>query len=339
MAIGLASAVVFALVACSSNPDSSANACTNGDTRQCVGAGACAGGQICASGAWSACDCGGDGGADAGSGDDAATEGGDASLPPATKGGSISITTYAEYGWGNNLSFFHGYDVGARFSTPYPLDQNGYPAGSCTRNTIGPCVVTDCPPGLTQVPMTTYGAGVLSITGANAPIQLTTPYTASDTKAQLWKGGEVVHATATGSDVPAFDLQLTAGEQAVIQNPPPPSTVDTTAYLSAANDYVATWTGVVHADVVVIMSGTSPNNHSVVASCTFPGAPGSGTIPKAVLQTVPGPDKGLSHYSFIRFQTDAVSIKRQGDWEITFRASFGGVYSNGKRASTFLAFQ
>jgi hypothetical protein len=45
---------------------SSESVCTAGDTRACVGPGACAGGQACdGSGQWSACDCGvaGDGGA------------------------------------------------------------------------------------------------------------------------------------------------------------------------------------------------------------------------------------------------------------------------------------
>jgi hypothetical protein len=45
------------VAACSSNPP--ATTCSNNDTRTCVGPGACAGGQVCTSGAWSPCDCGG----------------------------------------------------------------------------------------------------------------------------------------------------------------------------------------------------------------------------------------------------------------------------------------
>lgn len=40
--------------------------CTAGDTRECVGSGACRGGQVCASAEWSACDCGSSGGASEG---------------------------------------------------------------------------------------------------------------------------------------------------------------------------------------------------------------------------------------------------------------------------------
>lgn len=42
--------------------DSPAPTCTDGDTRECVGPGACAGGQFCERETWSACDCGSPGG-------------------------------------------------------------------------------------------------------------------------------------------------------------------------------------------------------------------------------------------------------------------------------------
>lgn len=58
-------AVAIGVIAACSGAVSSTT-CTNGETRQCIGSGACAGGQVCSGGAWSACDCGGggDGGAD-----------------------------------------------------------------------------------------------------------------------------------------------------------------------------------------------------------------------------------------------------------------------------------
>jgi hypothetical protein len=67
--------------------DSSVGACTPGDTRVCVGPGACAGGQACLPGgaAWSACDCGsgaggtfGTGGVGGSAGASGGTGGGDA---------------------------------------------------------------------------------------------------------------------------------------------------------------------------------------------------------------------------------------------------------------------
>lgn len=49
-------------------------ACNNGDTRACVGAGGCAGGQTCNAGAWSSCDCGGNEAGVDGATPDGATE-------------------------------------------------------------------------------------------------------------------------------------------------------------------------------------------------------------------------------------------------------------------------
>lgn len=77
---------------CSTDATSSNAACSAGDTRECVGPGACRGAQLCASDAWSRCDCGrphsgggpgagGEGGGVAGMG--AATAGGEGGSSPA----------------------------------------------------------------------------------------------------------------------------------------------------------------------------------------------------------------------------------------------------------------
>ena len=54
--------------------------CTSGDTRTCVGPGACSGGQTCSGGDWSACDCGGT----PDSAGDSATDGGPEAGPDIT---------------------------------------------------------------------------------------------------------------------------------------------------------------------------------------------------------------------------------------------------------------
>lgn len=68
--------LVLMLVGCSSEPSSSGGAggqpraCTPGSTQECVGPGACKGGQSCAfdGSGWSPCECGGGGSSQAGSG-------------------------------------------------------------------------------------------------------------------------------------------------------------------------------------------------------------------------------------------------------------------------------
>jgi hypothetical protein len=55
-------AFVFVVGAVGTGCSAAPSACNAGDTRQCVGPGACAGGQVCGSDrTWSACDCGGSG--------------------------------------------------------------------------------------------------------------------------------------------------------------------------------------------------------------------------------------------------------------------------------------
>lgn len=74
---GGAALAVVVIVACSGSSSTPA-ACNAGETRQCVAAGACAGGQVCvAGGAWSACDCGAgvDAGTDTGAPGDGGTDG------------------------------------------------------------------------------------------------------------------------------------------------------------------------------------------------------------------------------------------------------------------------
>ncbi len=58
VALVVASTGLGWVIACGGT-SSSAPGCATGDTRACVGPGACAGGQVCSAGNWSACDCGG----------------------------------------------------------------------------------------------------------------------------------------------------------------------------------------------------------------------------------------------------------------------------------------
>lgn len=69
--LGGAAALAAAIAIACSGGSTTPAACNAGDTRQCVGAGACAGGQVCSGGTWSACDCGGGGDA----GNDTSTAG------------------------------------------------------------------------------------------------------------------------------------------------------------------------------------------------------------------------------------------------------------------------
>lgn len=86
MVFGAVAAAVALAVACGGGGGTTP-ACNNGDTRQCVGAGGCAGGQSCSGGAWSACDCGGtnDGGLDGNAVNDGGTSDGGPDITPYLK--------------------------------------------------------------------------------------------------------------------------------------------------------------------------------------------------------------------------------------------------------------
>ena len=89
-----AAALAAAVLACGSSEDSGADTCNQGDTRKCVGPGACDGGQSCnADGEWSDCLCGGGGaggggGSGAGGGGNAGQGGGGGSGASGGSGGT-----------------------------------------------------------------------------------------------------------------------------------------------------------------------------------------------------------------------------------------------------------
>ncbi len=98
--------VAFAMVApacgASTIPQASSDAdagsdtdnCEVGETRECIGRGACRGGQFCATDGWSGCDCGDDG--DGGSGSSSPASG--AAGAPATDGGGMVGASTGELG-------------------------------------------------------------------------------------------------------------------------------------------------------------------------------------------------------------------------------------------------
>ena len=327
---GLAT-VLVAVSSCSGGSNASPS-CNDGDTRACVGAGACSGGQSCSSGKWSACDCAsGDGGLDAGA--DATSDVEPDAKPTPTKGGTIGMNTSGANGWGNDPTFQAGYNVGAAFSTPYPLDSNGYALGSCSHTVDGACEIVDCPNGLSPPTQVKYGAGTLSITGASVPLQLQSPYTSASSTEGLWSGGEVIHAVATGSDVPPFDVKLTAPSQVSVTSPPSPPYTNGIPKITftRSSPLMVTWVNGTFGTVDIEFMGTTSTNHAVHVTCSYPAASGTATIPTSVLNAIPNTDVAYTHYTYWIVSSRALAEQVYGDWAIRFLASFRAVFSTGGR--------
>lgn len=321
-------AVLVAVSSCSGGSNASPS-CTDGDTRACVGAGACSGGQSCSAGKWSACDCASDAGLDAGA--DATSDAESDAKPTPTKGGTISMNTSGAYGWGNDPTFHAGYNAGASFWTPYPLDTNNYAPGSCSHTVDGACEIVDCPKGLTAPTLVQYGAGTLSITGAAVPLQMQSPYTSASSTKGLWSGGEVIHAVATGGDVPPFDLKLTAPAQVSITTPPSPPYTNGVPKITfnRSNPLVVTWVNGTFGTVDIDFMGTTPTNHVIQVTCSYPAAGGTATIPTSVLNAIP--NTGFGNYTYWTVTSRAAVEEVYGDWAIRFLANFRAVFSSGGR--------
>ena len=109
---------------------SAAGTCAAGDTRTCVGPGACSGGQACGStGQWSACDCGGSaGGGSTGGG---STGGGSASVAGSSGGPAGGVAGTTEGGGSGGLA---GANEAGSPSTDDPC-----PSGAITADCSGQC--------------------------------------------------------------------------------------------------------------------------------------------------------------------------------------------------------
>ncbi len=107
--------------------DGKSDACQSGETRTCVGPGACQGGQQCsASGVWSSCDCGGVGGSSATGGDGGNSGTGSGASGGTGTGASGGTQTGGSAGYDGGSAGAPG-DAGADVTTGDPPGPNDDP--------------------------------------------------------------------------------------------------------------------------------------------------------------------------------------------------------------------
>jgi hypothetical protein len=215
------------------------------------------------------------------------------------------------------------------FASFYQYDSGT--TGPCATATIGTCTVTTCTlgGGTPDAGVVSYpNAGTITVT-TPAPTTLTlTPtathgtYTTPTGQVQIWTAGDTITASATGGDAAAFSGKaVTAPNDVVVTSP----TFDGSAHasFSRAADLVVGWTGGSVGNVQVMVSTTQIGVRSVSAACTFPAPSGAGAIPAAVMSQL-GKADGSSVYGSIVVTPQNDASFKDGDWDVTFRASAGG---------------
>jgi hypothetical protein len=166
-------------------------------------------------------------------------------------------------------------------------------AGSCTQKTEGACVVLDClgngdalsgTAGLTSF-------GKVKVDGGSRAVEMTANggRYAPDVEPQrgLFEGGEALTISAPGdptADTPPFSEKLTAPKPLGLSLPV--STPGDNLDIPATTDLKLAWKGGASSQVTATLTGQS-TGRTVSATCVYDGAPGSATIPSAVLKSVP----------------------------------------------------
>lgn len=159
----------------------------------------------------------------------------------------------------------------------------------CTQQTVGGCTVSQCGNGTGNDGggAAAASAGTIDVSGASKPLQLVpngTTYDSATSQTKLLSGGEQLDVKASGAEVPAFDLKVTAPTYVTVTTPVFPTsgklTVDRSKALALA------WSGGTIGNVTAVVGANSASG-SVSVLCQFPAATGSASIPAAALGNLP----------------------------------------------------
>lgn len=172
---------------------------------------------------------------------------------------------------------------------------------SCTRTTVGSCMVNECPiqplpeGGTAQL----LSAGSITVTGGVIPAPgITVDPDANGSYAKqgagaLWAGGETFTFVAAGAAVPGFTQTVNAPSPIDIATPTlpaPPTGID----VPRASDFTITWaTGATSVGKVGVTMGSAntTTNNSII--CSFDVSAKSGTVPAAALAKMVGDSGSL----------------------------------------------
>ncbi len=162
----------------------------------------------------------------------------------------------------------------------------------CTRKESGACVTYRCGP-IKNVP----SAGDISIKGGREDVLLSpgpdgayTEY--RNTSAITFSRGQILMLSATGKDVPAWQMPLTIPTQVFTLQSPSPARIDLTWVLRKNYDLGLTWAPTPKGNNVRIeLSQDWGQSQGTLIECVFDGSQGAGSVPGTVisqLQTTVG---------------------------------------------------
>ena len=196
----------------------------------------------------------------------------------------------------------YSYEADGEFSS---VPWAGRPDVTCSTTKLGACSASVCdyPPGTTGDPGAVYASSVnvgpIRVASAAGAITLSyaplgapdggtygSRYSASGST-QFFKGGDSITISGGGgAGYPDFSESVIAPNDIVITAPDcsgPSGCPD----IDSTTDRVVSWTGGGAGKVVAFLSLTA-DRRVVNASCTFDAAPGTGTIPAAMLAKLRG---------------------------------------------------
>jgi len=163
-------------------------------------------------------------------------------------------------------------------------------SGRCSLVKQGGCFVQDCrAAGAGASALQGVSAGEIDLNQGSSTVLKITPdaadklYPAADATTPPWTAGDTVTFVAKGSDVPAFNIAMTAPAPLTINSPMPSGT--TPASYSASMDLVVRWKPVDGSVTVELVQADAAADlsSSLRVLCEWVGMPGAGAIPSSVV--------------------------------------------------------
>jgi hypothetical protein len=204
----------------------------------------------------------------------------------------------------------------------------------CSRSTVGPCQVVDCPmPDVSDAgPLVVIGsAGTLTITGpllgdAGVAVTESSGDYAYNTGGAMFATGDTLGVSGTGGDVPAFGMHTVVAPGAITVVSPSLPPDGGAIVVPTSTDLSLAWTGGQAGAVVeVAITAEFANQGFSEMLCQWPASAGSGQIPEAALGTlISASPLQVGSVTWIEFDQTAFS---SGDWAMLLSAETGGSVS------------
>ncbi|MBK6696043.1 MAG: hypothetical protein IPG50_28110 [Myxococcales bacterium] len=208
------------------------------------------------------------------------------------------------------------------------------PATTTKAKTVGPCLVETIGSG-DEPTETALSAGTVRITGGSKAINIVPAsdktYEPVSGATPLWSGGETLEVSAQGQDVPAFATSLVAPSKLTVTAPALPAAAGSLAVTRSA-PFTATWAGVSTGSVVLYFEAATGSN-AFTATCTFPAADTTASVPAAAFAEFPAGEGTFDFY--VRQSAPAAT----DGWSILFTASRALVGPDGMGATGYATFK